>query len=52
MGVPIALGSHQEFAFTVFQRVEEGESSGLMQLGEKIGDRGKSQAYVPALRLR
>ena len=46
MGVSIALGSHQEFAFTLFQRVEERESSGLMQLGEKVGERRKGQDYV------
>ena len=46
MGVPIALGSHQEFTSSLFQRVEEGGISGLMQLGEKVGDRRKGQDYV------
>ena len=46
MGVPIALGSHQEFTSTLSQRVEEGGSCGLMQLGKKVGDRRKGQDYV------
>ena len=46
MGVPIALGSHQEFTFTLSRRVGEGGNSGLMQLDEKVGDFRKGQDYV------
>ena len=46
MAVPIALESHQKFTLTLFQRVEEGGIAGLMQLGEKGGDRRTCQDYV------
>ena len=46
MSAPIALGSYQEFTFTLFQQVEEGGIPGLILSGEKFGDRRKGQDGV------